>query len=228
MLYASSPGRRTRQIVADVAVAGWVIGWVQVGRWVHDLVKLLATPTRELHEAGTSIGAGLRSAGDRVGELPLAGERLEETFRTLAGAGDQVGDAGMSLTVTILRLATTLGLISSLAPILALVVPWLIARSRFVRRHRAAQALIHGPHGAQAARPEDAANLELFALRALSHQPLPALARIHPDPVGAWRRGDPVVTEELALLELRAAGVALPRRTRPDAAGRPSRTVSRG
>lgn len=218
MLYASAPGRRTRQVLADVAVAGWVILWAQVGRWVHDLVALLATPTRELHEAGTSIGEGLRSAGGRVGELPLVGERLAETFRTLAGAGDQVGDAGASLTETILRLATTLGLITALGPILSVVIPWLIARARFVRQHRAAQALIHGhgPGGAEdaaAARPYDAPNLELFALRALSHQPLPVLARIDRDPVGAWRRGDLAVTEELARLELRATGIVLPRRT---------------
>ncbi len=217
MLYASVPGRRTRQVLADVAVAGWVILWAQVGRWVHDLVALLATPTRELHEAGTSIGEGLRSAGGRVGELPLVGERLAETFRTLAGAGDQVGAAGTSLTETILRLATTLGLITALGPILSVVIPWLIARGRFVRQHRAAQALMLGPGGAEgaaASRPYDAGNLELFALRALSHQPLTTLARIDPDPVGAWRRGDPAVTEELARLELRATGVALPRRPR--------------
>ena len=32
--------------------------------------------------------------------------------------------------------------------------------------------------------------MDLFALRAMSHQPLHRLTRISGDPAGAWRRGD--------------------------------------
>lgn len=214
MLYASAPRRRTRQLLTDLAVASWIILWAQLGRWVHDLVAMLAAPARELHAAGASIGDGLRSAGVRVGDLPLIGDRLADTFRTLAGAGDQVGEAGTSLTETILRLATILGLITALGPILSVVIPWVIARARFVRQHRAAQALMDVSGYEASAFPDRPSNLELFALRALSRQPLTALARIDPDPVGAWRRGDPAVTEELARLELASSGIEWPARGR--------------
>lgn len=213
MWYAASPGRLARQVLTDLVVATWVVLWTQTGRWVYDLVCTLAEPAQELRDAGTSIGTGLRSAGDQVSNLPLLGEQLSGTFRQLAGAGDQVGDAGTSLTATSYQLAMTLGLITALGPILSLVIPWLILRTRFARRNRAARLLAHGPSGD--IRRYDVPNLELFALRALAHQPLTALVRIHPDPVGAWRQGDPVVTEDLARLELRSAGLGLPRRLPP-------------
>ncbi|MBK7723178.1 MAG: hypothetical protein IPI32_13420 [Austwickia sp.] len=210
MLYAATPGRRARQLLADLAVAAWVFGWIQAGRWVHDMIATLAGPTRELHEAGVAIGAGLRSAGGRVGEVPLVGDLLGDTFRQLAGAGDQVSLAGTSMTETIHQIALTLALLTTLGPILSVAIPWLVVRVRFVRRSRAARLLAGGGSGTHAG-DAGAPNLELFALRALSHQPLTTLARIDPDPVGAWRRGDPDVTRELATLELRAAGLALPR-----------------
>ncbi len=215
MLYADSPGRRSRQVVADLLVALWVILWSLVGRWVHDLIAALAAPALELRDAGTSIGQGLRSAGGRMTDLPLVGDRLAETFGQLAGAGDRVGGAGSSLADTIQQVAATLGLVAALGPMLSVVIPWLLLRARFVRLNRAARLLSRGPGGAAGApessrRPYDAAHLELFALRALSNQSLTTLAKIHPDPVGAWRRGDPAVTEQLARLELRSAGVDLP------------------
>ncbi|HEY0776081.1 MAG TPA: hypothetical protein VGD51_18490, partial [Nocardioidaceae bacterium] len=53
-------------------------------------------------------------------------------------------------------------------------------------------------------------DLDLFALRAMAHQPLHRLARISDDPAGAWRRGDPDVVRRLATLELRDSGLSVP------------------
>ena len=58
--------------------------------------------------------------------------------------------------------------------------------------------------------PPTAADLDLFALRALSHQPLHVLAKISDDPAGAWREGDRSVIARLADLELRDCGLAAP------------------
>ena len=57
---------------------------------------------------------------------------------------------------------------------------------------------------------DESADLDLFALRALARQPMHLLARISPDPAGAWRRSDPGVVRELALLELRTVGLHPP------------------
>ena len=81
-------------------------------------------------------------------------------------------------------------------PILVVALYHLPRRVRFVREASAGQRLLDGP-----------ADLELFALRALSNQPLHALARVTDDPVGALRRGDAAVVAALARLELRAGGL---------------------
>ena len=76
---------------------------------------------------------------------------------------------------------------------------WLVLRGRFVRRASAAQRFI-----------DNAADLDLFALRAMAGQPMRKLAAISSDPTGAWRRGDEATIRSLALLELRDTGLRPP------------------
>ena len=83
-------------------------------------------------------------------------------------------------------------------------MPWLVLRLRFFRRKWVALTLAATPAGEQ-----------LLALRALANRPLAKLAAISADPVGAWRREDPVAISGLAALELRAAGVARGPHPRP-------------
>jgi hypothetical protein len=71
-----------------------------------------------------------------------------------------------------------------------------LLRGRFVRRATAAQRFI-----------DAAADLDLFALRAMARQPMRRLAAVSPDPTGAWRRGDQATIRSLALLELRDSGL---------------------
>jgi hypothetical protein len=46
-------------------------------------------------------------------------------------------------------------------------------------------------------------------LRALANRPLARLTAVTPDPVGAWRAGDPHAIHGLAAIELRSAGMAV-------------------
>ena len=57
------------------------------------------------------------------------------------------------------------------------------------------------------------ADLEVFALRAIAHQPLHVLARVSDDPMTALRERDRAVIARLADLELRANGLTAPART---------------
>jgi hypothetical protein len=94
-------------------------------------------------------------------------------------------------------LASWLGWSLALVPIglaLAIYVP---KRVGFVRRATAGRRLV-----------DSAADLDLFALRALAHQPLHRLAAISDDPARAWRERDRDVVVRLAALELRDAGLA--------------------
>jgi hypothetical protein len=195
--YADLPARRTRQVLADVAVVVWVVLWVQVGVAVHEVISRLAAPGRTLEQAGTSLEGGLRDAADGVSGVPLVGDGLRAPLDAAGGAASSITDAGTSLQDGVAQVALIAGLGVAAWPILGVVALWLVLRLRFARRATAAHALLAG-----------GGDLDLFALRALSRLPLPALARVSADPAGDWRRGDPDVVRALAELELRSAGVS--------------------
>ncbi len=198
-LYSDIPGRRLAQAVADVGVLVWVLVWVRLAVRVHDATMQLAEPGRQLAQAGSSFRGTMTSAGDSVGDLPLLQDRVAAPFRSAAGVGGELEQAGQDLVTAVERVSLVLALTTALAPILLVVGVWLLLRVRFVRRAGAAQRFID-------ADPD----LDLFALRAMANQPMPRLARISDDPAGAWRRGEPDVIRSLAVLELRESGLRPP------------------
>jgi len=92
-----------------------------------------------------------------------------------------------------------LGLVTAGLPILFAVLIWLPRRIRFSRRATAAQRFV-----------DSAADLRLFALRAMANQPMHRLAAISHDPVAAWRDNEEKVVARLAALELRSTGLRPP------------------
>lgn len=201
-LYADTTGRRTGQLVADVLVLVWVAGWVWAGRQVHDTILQLRAPADSLTTAGDSVHGALTGAGDQAGRLPLVGGDLETWLDRAAGSGTTLRNAGAEMAATVENVANWLGVITAVLPILTVGALWLWLRVRFVRRATTAQRYI-----------DSSDDLDLFALRALANQPMTALARISPDPAGAWRRRDPEAIRALALLELRDEGLRPPRGT---------------
>lgn len=198
-IYADLPARRTLQVVADLLVLAWILVWARVGIAVHGSTMELAEPGRQLEGAGSGMREKLQTAGDNVAGLPVLGDRVADPFREVSGAGTSIEGAGTDLVTAVERLATTLGWVTALTPILLVGAIWLALRLRFARRATSAQ------------RHVDAADdLDLFALRAMTNQPLSRLAAISPDPAGAWRRGDPAVIRELAVLELADCGIRPP------------------
>ena len=198
-LYADLPGRRTLQLLADVSMLCWVGLWAWVGRGVHDATMTLAGPGRQLVSAGSGFRDRMVSAGNAVDDLPLIEDRLAAPFRNASGAGTDIEQAGRDLIDSVTRLATILGWVTALIPILIVGGAWLLLRGRFVRRASAAQRFI-----------DDEADLDLFALRAMARQPMRRIAEVSSDPGAAWRRGDPDVIRSLALLELRDVGLRPP------------------
>ena len=199
-LYADAPARRTRQLLADVLVLLWVGLWVWLGRRTHDVVDELRGPADSLTAAGTSVHSSLTGAGDQAGQLPLVGDQLRQWLGQAARSGTTLSDAGTAMATTVERVALVLGLVVAAVPIVLVVSLWLYVRVSFVRRASAAQRFL-----------DSSADLDLFALRAMSRQPLTVLAKVSDDPAGAWRRGDTAVIRELATLELRDEGLRPPR-----------------
>ncbi len=86
-----------------------------------------------------------------------------------------------------------------LVPVTVVLLWWLPRRIRFMVRARADQRFL-----------DSNADLSLFALRAMTSQPLHVLAKISGDPVTAWRSGDARVINRLAEVELLRSGLRLP------------------
>ncbi|WP_380168288.1 hypothetical protein [Jannaschia sp. R86511] len=206
--YAQTPGRRSRQVAADVAVLLWCLAWALAGWAAYRAVRLLVAPTLDLAGGADRTAEQLRRGGDGVAGLPLVGEDAASPLRSAADAVADISASTTRLADLVGDLAVAVGLLVPLAPVAVVLLVWLALRLRFARRAGAASAML-----AVGADPQ------LFALRALTTQPLPRLAAVSADPVGDWRRGDPEVTARLAGLELDRLGLrppgdraALPRR----------------
>jgi hypothetical protein len=198
-LYADLPARRTRQVVGDLVVIGWVVLWIWLSQVVHDATMELAVPGRKIDAAGTAMADRLRDAGSTVSGIPLVGDDASRPFDGAGGSADQLAEAGRSQVQAVETLSFWLALAVALIPILIALAVYVPPRVRFVRQAGAGQRYL-----------DSAADLDLFALRAMANQPLHVLAEVSPDPVGAWRLRDPEVIRTLAAIELRDVGLAMP------------------
>jgi hypothetical protein len=203
-LYADHAAQRTRQVVGDLLVLAWVLLWVGFGMAVHDAVSALGGVGELVTDSGVSMAGHLGEAGERAASVPLVGDELRSPFDRAAGAARTLAEAGRTQQETVARIALLLGLTTALVPVALALLLWLPRRVTFVRRARAAQRHLDAAGG-----------LELLALRAMAGQPLHRLTQVSDDPVGDWRRGEPLVVRRLADLELRHLGVRLPERFVP-------------
>lgn len=199
--YADDPGKRARQLALDLGVLLWCYLWVRLARTVHTTVLALQEPGRMLQGAGDSLAGGLDDAAGRVAGAPLIGDRLRDPLTAAANAGHAVASAGSATQSAVARLALLLSLIVALLPIGYGLTRWWRHRVNYAREAAAAVTL--------------QADVDLLALRAAATLPLSRLARLGPDPVGRWRRGEAGAGEQLAALALRELGV------RPLEPGRP-------
>ena len=198
-VYADAPARRFRQLAGDALLVLWIVAWWAFARLVHETVMLLARPGEEIESAGNGLADRLRDAGNAVGDAPLLGDELESPFSGAGDAAEKLAGAGTSQVDAVDQLATWLSFAVGAIPILIALAIYLPQRWRFVREATAGQRFV-----------DAAADLDLFALRALANQPMHRLAGISDDPVAAWRVKDPVVVRQLALLELDDVGLRPP------------------
>lgn len=205
--YATTPARLTAQLISDLLTAAWITLWVFVGLAVHHAIATFARVGTQVEDGATGISENLNSAGDSADRLPLVGDTLAKPLRAASEAALDLAGAGQSLNSTANWLAVLLAIAVAAPPILAVAMPWLFLRIRFIRRKWTVIALAQTPAGEQ-----------LLALRALANRPLRRLTEVSTDPVGAWRREEPHAVRGLAALELRSAGVA--RRPAPTVSAR--------
>ncbi len=200
-LYADLPIRRTRQIVGDLLLIFWIACWIKIAYVVHDATLALGAPGRLTDSSATSLADQMTAAGGALGGLPLVGDQAAIPFDKAAEASGSLAAAGRAQVEAVNDLAFWLGLVTALIPILIVAAVYLPLRWRFVRAATAGRKFVDSQH-----------DLDLFALRALTNQPLHVLAGISEDPAGAWRSRDAAVIQVLADLELRESGLRPSRR----------------
>ncbi|MGL5809123.1 MAG: hypothetical protein ACRCYQ_04175 [Nocardioides sp.] len=195
-LYSDLPVRRLRQIAGDVFLVIWSWLWIKLALVIYHLTLALAKPGELLDRAATRLSEGMSDAGGEMGRVPVIGDDAGKPFEKAADASGGLAEAGRAQVEAVHDLALWLAVVTAAVPILIVGGSYLLLRWRFVRRATAGRKFVDADH-----------DLDLFALRAMAHQPLHVLAEISDDPAGAWRRRDQQVMRSLASLELRAEGL---------------------
>jgi hypothetical protein len=198
-IYSDLPVRFALQLAGDLLLVLWIWLWISIADTVHDATMGLARPGREIDASASGLADQLRGAGDQVSGIPLVPDGVARPFDGAGGAADKLAAAGRSQVQAVHTLAFWLGLAVALIPILIAVGYYLPPRIRFALRATAGRRFL-----------DTTADLDLFALRAMTNQPLHVLARLTPDPAGAWRARDPDVVRALAVLELKECGLRPP------------------
>jgi len=196
--YATTPGRLAAQLFSDFAVFVWTAIWLLVGVAVYDAISTIAEAGRQVESGAHGIAGNLASAGHGAQHIPVVGDAVSKPLTSASEAALDIAGAGHNLDTTASWLAVLLALAVVALPILIAVMPWLFLRVRFFRRKWTVTGLAATPAGQQ-----------LLALRALTNRPPRKLTAVTADPVGAWRREDPVTIHALAALELRSAGITI-------------------
>jgi hypothetical protein len=194
--YSDHPVRGSLQIVGDVLVVCWVVGWVLVGRFVHDAFVETAKFGYGIQGGAGGVADNLRKAGSEASGVPLVGDRLSTPFERAGGAAGSLAHSGQEFGDRLTGLALPMAVLLAGLPILFVILLWAPARWRYARRAGATVELARSAEGRN-----------VLALRALAGQPTARLTAISADPVGDWRRGDTEVIGRLATMEMQRSGV---------------------
>ena len=177
---------------------GWAVTWAIVAWVVKKAVDGVATPINALAESTDGIAQRLDETANQVRDLPMVGEQLSGPFGPLAESVRELGTQAADQVAGIHTLGWLLFAVVFLMPTLTVALFYLPPRIRRGRETAAARRYI-----------DQVADLDLFALRAMSNAPMTRLAQISADPVADWRRGDTDVITKLANLELRRVGIGI-------------------
>lgn len=197
--YAASSDKRTAQILTDIAYVVWVAVCLFLAITLYSSLSDLTEPAERTEAAATNLSESMHLAGDLLGTVPVIGGGVSEPFDNAAAAADSIALAGADTADSVERAAFWLAVTVIVVPIGLASSRYVPARVRFIRESSAGQRFLDAH-----------VDLELFATRALAHQPLHLLARISPDPAGAVRRQEWPVIYALADLEVRESGMRMP------------------
>lgn len=199
--WSETPGRRGREVAADVATWIWVALWSVVAYRIHAAIASYA-------EAGHALergGAAIRDAGSQVGSsldgLPLVGAGAGEVARRAFGGASEpfvfVGGEFVDLITLIARVLAILVLAVAIVPWLSRYLPWRAARLAELRS--ATTAIRRRPSGATLESID-----RILASRAIHRMSWEDLLVHSRDPLGEFAAGR---YRTLAKAELESVGL---------------------
>lgn len=199
--WSETPGRRRREIAADVATWAWVALWSVVAFRIHEAIAGFAEAGRALERGGAAIQAAGGQVGSSLEGLPLVGAGVGDIARrAFTGAGEPfvfVGSEFVDLITLLARVLALLILAVALVPWLSRYVPWRAARLAQLRS--ATAAIRQRPSGVPVGSID-----QLLASRAFHRLSWEELLAYSPDPVGDFSAGRYAA---LARAELESAGL---------------------
>ena len=199
--WSETPGRRRREVAADVATWTWVALWSVVAYRVHEAIAGFAEAGRALERGGAAIQGAGGQIGTSLEGLPLVGQGVSEVARrAFTGAGEPfvfVGSEFVDLITLLARVLSLLILGVAIVPWLSRYLPWRAARLAQLRA--ATTAIRRRPDDATAASVE-----QVLASRAFHRLPWEELLTYSRDPVGDFSAGRYAA---LARAELESAGL---------------------
>jgi hypothetical protein len=191
--YPTSPARRRRAVLADVAVVVAVIGFVAVAWWLHRAVAEVAVLADGVEEAGLSVQGSFDQAADTVRGVPLIGGELARALQAAGrDTGGRVAELGVEGRRTVERTARTVAVVTFMVPTVVLLAVAGPRRWRQVQRLRALDRMLVGA--------DDPGRWRLIASWAVFSLPPEQLLRFTPDPFGDLlaERYEPLVAAAFA------------------------------
>jgi hypothetical protein len=199
--WSETPGRRRREVAADVATWAWVALWSVIAYRIHATIAGFAEAGRALERGGAAIKDAGGQVGSSLDGVPLIGQGAGDIARrAFIGAGEPfvfVGSEFVDLITLIARVLALLVLAVAIVPWLSRYLPWRAARLAQLRA--ATTAIRKRPSGATLGSIDRL--LASRALHRLSWEDMLAHSR---DPLGEFASGR---YEALARAELESVGL---------------------
>jgi hypothetical protein len=200
-IWSELPIARTKEQLADVATAAWLLFWGSIVWQLFQFLSGFAEAGRTIRAGGDGLVQGGRDLGESLAGLPLVGSQVRDIARdAIGGAGRPLSDFGSQLEQFIFVVSVVLALLLALVtigPWLSRYLPWRWERLRRVRAgHRAIR---------RAPQVGEASVEKALAMRAVTRLDYSTLLEYTPDPIGDWAGGrhDRLARAELASVGLR-------------------------
>ena len=199
--WSETPGRRRREVAADVATWAWVAIWSVIAFRIHAAIAGFAEAGHALERGGTAIQDAGGQVGSSLDGVPVIGQGAGDIARrAFTGAGEPfvfVGAEFVDLITLIARVLALLVLAVAIVPWLSRYLPWRAARLAQLRSATTAIRKRPGP----ATRDSVEKLLASRAIHRLSWEDMLAHSR---DPLGDFAAGR---YKALARAELESVGL---------------------